>query len=98
MMFHCPYCGEKLGRPLNDGITTCERCTRVFDNSVENRVLSGAWTTRRWKLFDPDVIQSKCSLSAEELAIIAKYILELDYTHDEFLHIVKSDVDLIKMQ
>lgn len=89
-MNYCPYCGLPLDRPLIDGISTCNRCGRVFDSSDKNKLLSASWLVRREHVCDTNVIEFRTKLSKEELAPVLKYVVDQGYCHDDFLKIIDS--------
>lgn len=90
MIYFCPACGCKLGRPIRDGITTCINCNHVFDTCDYNKTLSASWMVRRWNIFDPEIIKEKCDLSEKDMEIIDFYIIQSGYVHDEFIKMLNS--------
>ena len=84
MIVLCPFCGYSLSEKLNDGISTCENCNRVFDSSDRNRILAASWAARRWHLNDAQVLESKFNLTRDECCLINQYVIQLLYSHDEF--------------
>ena len=91
MLRLCPFCGKHLGRPIEDGITTCINCQRVFDTSPYHKILSAAWLIRKQNLYNLDAIKgSMPSLTDCELKILEKYIIDEDMPHEEFLKNVNS--------
>jgi hypothetical protein len=88
MILLCPYCGIKIRRPFRDGISSCDRCQRIFDGSSYHKILSAFWMHRNWHV-NLDVIQHHCELDEAESATIAKHI-DQEYSFDQFLAIVKQ--------
>ena len=90
IIYLCPFCGRSLQKAIEYGITTCDNCHRVFDSSDYNKLLSVAWTARREHIIDSDYLQARCQLTDEETAFITKYIIDEEYTHDEFLSVMNA--------
>lgn len=90
MIYLCPFCGRNLDYKLEDGITTCHNCGRVFDSSPYHKLLAAGWAVRRWHLHDLDALSVKCNLNPSEAQIIGHYVITSGYTHDEFHHLLKS--------
>jgi hypothetical protein len=89
MILLCPFCGFKLHPPLNFGISSCESCKRIFDNSRQYTLLSAAWMCRRWNV-DTNVVQKHCELTDIDAQIIEEYVVLQGCSHDEFLRIIKA--------
>ena len=90
LMNYCPYCGQSLDMPLLNGISTCNRCKRVFDTSDRNRLLSAAWLVRREHTYNIEIVEFRTDLSPQELSLIYEYVIDLGYCHDDFLKILDS--------
>jgi len=91
MLRLCPFCGWNLKFPIQDGISTCNHCHRVFDSCPYHRLLSAAWLVRKQNLYNIEAIKSSCEdLSDCELEILEKYIVDEDCSHDEFLKIINK--------
>ena len=90
MIVLCPFCGNKLGQKLRDGITTCDHCQRVFTSSSANKLLSAAWNVRNWHVYDLEILRKQCELTDEELTFVKKHILEDQLIHDEFLKVLDT--------
>lgn len=88
MIYSCPFCGRTISRVIRDGITTCNNCGRVFDSSSLHKILAAAWLVRLHHVEDIETIKANYELSDEEAAIIKQYIIDLSYSHDEFLKVV----------
>ena len=84
MMHFCPFCGEHLGRPVEDAFSSCNNCNRVFDYNFKNKILSAAWLIHKWNLYDIDAVKEKCKLLENELDLVQE-IMDNDYIHDEVL-------------
>lgn len=87
MMLLCPYCGNRLQRPLQSGITSCCHCNRIFDTSDYHRVLSGGWLVRKWNLCCPEQLLEH-GYTQDEAELIVGLIFDQQYSHQEFLKIV----------
>ena len=88
MIYFCPYCGHRLRRKLQSGITTCDCCDRIFDSSSRYRVLSAAWAVRKWHADDISVISSKYDLTKEEECLVNQVVLH-QYSPQEFHSLVE---------
>lgn len=86
----CPFCGRSLDKSIEDGITTCNNCGRIFDSCDYNRLLSAAWVVRREYIIDSEVLKKKCGLSDDETKFITEFVIDKEYTHDEFLSVMKK--------
>jgi hypothetical protein len=92
----CPFCGYKLSSMLmlvNDGITTCDNCNRVFDSSIYHRLLSAAWMVRRWHVEDVESLKQRFGFSEAESNLLYKYVIENRYSHDDFIKVL-DEIDL----
>ena len=90
MIYLCPFCGRNLDYKLEDGITTCSNCGRVFDSSSYHKMLAAGWAVRRWHLYDLEALSKKCNLNPSEADILNYYVIALDYPHDEFCHLLTT--------
>jgi hypothetical protein len=90
MIILCPFCGNKLKNKLQDGISSCDYCQRIFDSSSYHKILSALWISRNWHVHDLEIIQRHCELTAPEAAVVDKYVLQLDYTFDELVAAMKE--------
>ena len=86
MICLCPFCGFRIGRPIQDGITTCQHCSRVFDSSPFHHILSAAWLIRKQNLYNIEAIKASMEELIEcELKILEEFVVEQDYSHDDLL-------------
>jgi hypothetical protein len=93
MLRLCPFCGHRLGHPVEDGITTCTDCQRVFDTSPYHRVLSAAWLIRKQNLYNVEAIRGCMTCLTDcELKILERYIIEEDLPHDDFLKMINPKI------
>ena len=90
MMRACPHCGFNLNTPLNDGISTCGNCGRVFDTTPFNRALSAGWMVRRKHIDNVEWLIS-CGYSKTESELAVHYVGELCYDHDEFVKMLEIE-------
>lgn len=86
----CAFCGFKLRHPIKDGITTCDNCQRVFSTSSFIKILSAAWSVRKWHVEDLESLRIQCDLSNEDLAIVGEYVVERRFVHDDLLKVLKD--------
>jgi hypothetical protein len=90
MIVLCPFCGFKLSCAIQNGITTCDNCKRIFTNSPVIKVLSAAWNVRNWHVCDLETIQKQCELTDEEAFLVKKYVMDDGLSHDVFFKIVEK--------
>lgn len=83
----CPFCGAWLVYPVNDGITSCQNCNRVFDNSSQHRLLCAAWACRKNQMMDMGYIKDQYQLTEEQVDFIEKHA---ECSHDELLHLIAA--------
>jgi hypothetical protein len=89
MIILCPHCGRPLSKTLEDGISSCDNCFRVFDTASYCKVLSASWVARRWN-WDEASIQAKFNLTDEETKIVSYFVIEQQYCHDDFVEVLKD--------
>jgi len=85
----CPFCGCWLDTPIQrHGVTTCQNCIRIVDESIKNRLLAASWACRKTNT-STEYIQYKYSLSKNYVDIIDKYLIRGEMCHDDFLQEIK---------
>ncbi len=90
MIYVCPNCGESLPKPLvHDGICICSSCKVLFDSSLQSKLLSAAWITRK-KSYNFDQIKEKLHLSDVHASLIDQKINIDCFSHDEFLKYLRD--------
>jgi len=90
-MLYCPFCGHILDAPLANGISSCSNCNRLFDSSINNRLLSAAWHVRRRNV-TLDELQHFDFLTQDQIEFIEDYVIEAGYTHDELIRFINNKV------
>jgi hypothetical protein len=90
----CPFCGHSIGRPLVNGITTCEHCSQVFSSSLRNKILSAAWVVRKWHIHDKETLKQKFDFPEIAINTVEKYVINLDYSHDQLLEVIGKKIPL----
>ena len=90
MINFCPFCGFRFKHPIDNCITTCDNCGRVFDTSPENRLLSASWACRKNHIDYIEVIKDVYKLSDEQAVFIQKYVIDGCYSHDELVKLIKN--------
>jgi len=83
----CPFCGKFLSHPINDGITSCQNCNRVFDDSPRNRLFAAAWEHRKNHLMDMGYLQTTYRLTDLQMEMIEK---NADRTQEEWHILAKA--------
>jgi len=97
MIYLCPFCGRKISRAIQDGITTCNNCGRVFDSSSYHKVLSAAWMARRDSLTEIEHLKAAYELTDCEAGLIKRYVVDECNSHDDLIKILdhKTCIDHI---
>ena len=85
MIYVCPFCGRRVSRAINDGITTCNNCNRVFDSSSYHKILSAAWLARRDEIIDIIALRAMYDLNDCEANIVSRCVIDQCYSHDELV-------------
>jgi hypothetical protein len=86
VIWHCPYCGHNLLTPINNGITSCQNCCRIFDSSPYHRILSLGWLARKQNVCSAEQLIQH-GFSEEE----ANFVMDnADLTHQEFVQVVNG--------
>ncbi|RDJ35101.1 MAG: hypothetical protein DWQ19_09715 [Crenarchaeota archaeon] len=89
MIYACPFCGRKVWKIVESGISTCSNCGRIFDTSSSlHRILAAAWMTRLHQMTDSEAIQLSFELTDYETNIVKEYVVDKDYSHDELLKVL----------
>lgn len=83
-MIMCPFCGHVLPNPLKDGVASCLNCSRLFDSTNFNRLLSAAWLVRKQNICDDERLIAY-GFSPVESALIIKLVADMGYSHDELI-------------
>lgn len=82
MISVCPFCGKKLDMAiLNEGITQCQNCLRLFDSSKIHAILSVGWANRRGYTVED------CGLNEEERQFVSEHY---DKNPDVFFKLVRE--------
>jgi hypothetical protein len=88
-MYNCPHCGHQLPQELNDGLSACLHCNRIFDSSIINRLLSASWIIRKDRARDFEKFRYCTKLSEPEAILVFSLVYEHGYSHDEFIKALK---------
>jgi hypothetical protein len=86
----CPFCGIWLDRPVHDGITSCQHCNRVFDDSPKHRFLAATWLLRKHRDYDQEWVADQYTLSKDQVETLRMLVIDGCYSHDEVLKHVKG--------
>lgn len=95
MILVCPFCGADIPECLNDGIANCAHCSRVFDSSLPNRLLSASWLVRKRNYHDIQELISDTKLPEVEAILIYSLVSENFYSHDEVIKALRQ-LDIIR--
>jgi predicted nucleic acid-binding Zn-ribbon protein len=71
-----------LDRSIQDGITSCENCGRVFDDSPKHRLLSATWSCRKNHILYAEDVKDIYGLEDAQVAIVQTFI-DRSYSQDE---------------
>lgn len=88
-MIMCPFCGHVLPTPVKDGVANCLNCSRIFDSTPFNRLLSAAWLVRRQNIVDEDRVIAY-GFTPAEAAFVIRFVAEQAYCHDDFLKVLEE--------
>lgn len=83
----CPYCGHALPHTIKSGIGTCINCSRVFDTSPFNRLLSAGWLVRRQDICHESQLEAY-GFSFEEAVFVIAFVSANGFSHDEFIKVL----------
>lgn len=73
-----------MGDALLDGFACCPNCRRIFDNSLQNRLLSASWLIRKHNYHNMDQLISATKISENEAIFVYSFVEENCYSHEEF--------------
>lgn len=89
MIYACPNCGHSLPRQLNDGLSHCNHCNRIFDSSDYNRLLSAAWMVRRDRM-TMEQLMFHAHLPEDEAILVMTFVGDNCYSHEDFQKFLKK--------
>lgn len=89
MMHLCPFCGHMLPHNLRDGIGSCPHCSRVFDSTPFNRLLSAGWIVRKEHISCPERLVSY-GFREDEAKTAVDFVFENCYSHEEYVRALKE--------
>jgi hypothetical protein len=89
MIYLCPFCGHILPHCLSDGSSTCVNCSRVFDSTPFNNLLSAGWLVRKEKISDETGLV-KYGYSEVVAGVAIKLVYELGLSHEQLVKALKE--------
>lgn len=89
MIHLCPFCGHVLPHNLKDGIASCLNCSRVFDSTPFNRLLSAGWMVRKEHIYSAERLVSY-GFTQEEALLAITFVFENCYSHEEYVKALKN--------
>lgn len=89
MLTRCPYCGFGLSKPLECGLSTCDACNQICRNDRVSELLSAAWVVRKENVDDVESLMQTTRLSMDDAQFVIEKIWILQFSHDEFLDLIK---------
>lgn len=90
MMRLCPYCGHALPEVLTDGISACQKCSRVFSSTPENVLISAAWMAKKYP-GSIDRLKAECGLDQSQAELVYELMTDEGCSIEEFRKIVAPD-------
>ena len=90
MIIMCPFCGHQLPRPLSHGMSSCINCSRVFDSSEKNELLSMSWLARKKNIDNWETLVGRCQASEENAKFVIQHVVDGCCNHEEFSNIVNE--------
>ena len=90
MILVCPHCGTEIPEALVNGLASCQRCYRIFESSVSNRLLSASWLVRKNRYHGVDELISDTKLAEHEAILVYSLVEDNSYSHDEFQKAIKE--------
>jgi len=89
MIHLCPFCGHVLPHNLRDGIATCINCSRVFDSTPFNRLLSAGWMVRKEHISCIERLVSY-GFKEEEAILAVTFVHENCMSHEDYVKALKN--------
>jgi uncharacterized Zn finger protein (UPF0148 family) len=91
MICFCPYCGKPLQKPLNNGVSFCEKCSRTIVSTKENELLS-SYRILTSKVFNNEnQLKSALKIDPDDFEFI-KSCADEGLSMDEFTKYLKSKI------
>lgn len=78
-----------MQKELNDGISHCKHCNKVFDSNVFNEILSAAWQLKKQN-FNLEQLEWQTKLDKDLLDFVYYFVYTLEYSHDELFKLLKK--------
>lgn len=92
MILTCPYCGHYLPHPLENGISSCVNCCRIFDSSEKNYLLSTAWLIRRRHIYDAQYLVEQIGVSDQDANLLIDLVCDKCYSHEDFSSFLEDKI------
>lgn len=90
MLCYCPYCINELPETLINGVTFCEKCSRILTSNKLDELLSAFKLLKKGKYKNYDQLKFDLQLSTEDFNFVVN-CFELDeMTLDEFTKKAKA--------
>ena len=83
MILTCPYCGHYLPHPLENGISSCVNCCRIFDSCKKNYLLSTAWLIRKRHINDSQYLIEQLGVSEEDAVLLINFVCDKCFSHED---------------
>lgn len=82
MIVLCPFCGQKIGRPLEFGSALCGHCQGVFRTDFKHEVLAAAQLIRRRNV-DESQLTTTYKVPVDAANFVIEHVVERGLSHDE---------------
>lgn len=84
MIVACPYCGRNIPDCLVDGLASCTHCSRIFDSSIKNRLMSASWLLKKNRYHGVEQLISDTKLPEYEAILVYSFVSDNCYSIEEF--------------
>ena len=90
MICHCPYCLTELPETLINGVTFCEKCSRILTSNKPEELLSAYKLIKRGTYKNYDQLKFHLQLSKDDLDFIVDCYEKDELSAEEFYIKAKS--------
>lgn len=91
MICFCPYCSNSLQKPLYNGVSFCEKCSRIIVSTKENELLSFYRVMISNLYHNENQFKSALQIDPEDYEFI-KSCADDGLSMDEFTKYLKSKI------
>ena len=87
-IFVCPFCGHNMPEGLLDGFASCDHCKRVFESSLQNRLLSASWLIKKHNYSNIEQFISHTKMPEHEAILVFSFVEDNCYSTQEFKRVL----------